>query len=106
MYHAVHIVFVIVNVPAPVHSELPVRVQCPEMVCPLSIPVSANLFPAGGLDSITIPNWPFGLAARSAFKVTDPVAVSPSAKHGEFVVKLKSEMVRTPLLSALSDVPN
>jgi len=83
-----------------------VRVQLPDMVFPLSVPDSIRVFPEGGFDRIAIANWPLGLALRSPPKVTDPASVSPSAKHGESVVKLKSEMVSTPLLSAVSEVAN
>jgi hypothetical protein len=98
-------IFVIVNVPFPVQPELPVKVQVPEMVLPLTFPFSASELPDGVPDCTFIPNLPFTFPLKFPLRVNDPVSVSPDAKHGEFVVKLKFTTVNEPSLFTVNPVP-
>ena len=88
------------------HPALPVRVQVPEIVFPLSVPASVSVFPDGDFDWIVIPNVPAVLPLKSPVTPNDPVSVAPFAKHGELVVKLKFETEIDPSPLAFKEVPN
>ena len=86
--------------------ELPVNVQLPEIVLPpLTFPLSASMLPEGVPDCTFMPNLPFTFPLRFPLSVKDPVSVSPDAKHGEFVVKLKFTTVNEPSLFTVNPVP-
>ena len=94
-----------VNVPEPVQPVPPVNVHVPEIVLPLAVPESVRVLPAGDPESTLKPNLPSTWLLKFPLRVNDPLSVSPETKQGEFVVKLKFEIVRDPSLFTLSDVP-
>jgi hypothetical protein len=82
-------------VPEPEHPELPVRVQFPLIVLPFTNPESVSVLPEGDWDWTVIPNLPLTLPFKLPLRENDPLSVSDE-KHGEFVVKLKLEIVNEP----------
>src|SRR5579864_8440899 len=102
---AAHI-FVIVNVPEPVQPVPPIRVQLPEMVFPLTVPVSESVLPAGVPDVTVMPNEPFTWPLKFPLSVKDPDSVSPETKHDELVVNLKFVTFSDPSALTARDVPN
>src|SRR5436305_9701500 len=55
---------------------------------------------------MVMPNFPFVFPLKSPLNVNDPVSVSPPAKQGESVVKLKFEMLSDPSALVVIEVPN
>lgn len=98
-------IFVIVNVPEPVHPTPPANVQVPEIVLPLDVPAKVSVLPDGFPDCTTIPNFPFAWPLKFPLNVNEPLSVSPDTKQGEFVVKLKFVTVSDPLPLTESEVP-
>jgi len=94
-----------VKVPEPVQLELPVNVQLPVMVLPFTLPVRARVFPEGDLETTVMPNLPLAWPLKFPASVKEPLSVSPDAKQGEFVLKLKFEMLIEPSLLTVIDVP-
>ena len=88
----------IVKVPVPVQPLLPVRVQVPDTVLPATTPLSTSVFAEVPCDLMVMPKVPSVWPLRFPLKPKDPVSVSPEAKQGEVVVKLKLLMVNEPLL--------
>src|ERR1700757_3068695 len=96
-----------VKVPEPVQPLLPVRVQVPVMVLPFAtVPLSFKLLPDGDPDCTVMPNLPFTWPLKFPPSVKEPLSVSPEAKHGELVVKLKLATLTDPSPFTDNDVPN
>ena len=88
---------VIVNFPLPLQPELPARIQVPEMVLLLTVPVSVSVLPPGDPDSTLIPTCPETFPLKSPLSANVPLSVSPETKHGELVEKWKLLTVKLPL---------
>ena len=69
----------------PLHPEPPESVHVPEMVFPLTVPISVRVLPAGDPERTFIPNEPETLPLKFPLRVNVPDSVSPETKHGEFV---------------------
>ena len=95
----------IVKLPDPVHPVLPVRVHVPEIVLPFADPERTSVFPEGDSDWTLNPNFPVTFPLKFPFRVKDPLSVSFDVKQGEFVVKLKLEMVSDPSPFTTKEVP-
>jgi hypothetical protein len=88
---------VIVNLPLPLQPELPARIHVPEIVPPLTVPVSVSVLPPGDPERTFIPNCPETLPLKFPLRANVPLSVSPETKHGELVEKWKLLMVNVPL---------
>ena len=95
----------IVKVPDPVQPVLPVRVHVPEIVLPFADPDRTSAFPEGVPDWTFNPNFPVIFPLKFPLSVKDPLSVSFDAKQGEFVVKLKLEMVNDPSPFTIKEAP-
>jgi hypothetical protein len=83
-----------------VHPEVtPVRVQVPVTALFFTVPCNVRVLPLGVPDWMVIPNPPVTFPLKFPLRVKDPVSVSPEAKHGDELVKLKLVTVTSvPLL--------
>jgi hypothetical protein len=96
-----------VKLPEPVQPLLPVKVQVPVMVLPFAtVPFSFRELPDGDPDCTVMPKLPFTWPLKFPPSVKEPLSVSPEAKHGELVVKLKLATLTDPSPFTDSDVPN
>jgi hypothetical protein len=94
-----------VKTPLPAQPVVPVNVHVPVIVFPLTVPVSASVFPSGFADFTAKLNVPVTLPLKLPPNVNDPVAVSPETKHGEGELKVKLETLNVPSPFTTSDVP-
>ena len=74
-----------VKCPLPVHPELPISVQFPEIEFPVIVPFMVRVLPPGDPDFTFIPNVPETFPLKFPLSENAPVAVSPLTKHGELV---------------------
>jgi hypothetical protein len=98
-------IFVIVNVPFPVHPVEPVNVQFPLTLFPFTVPASVKVFPAGDFDCTINPSFPLKFPLKFPVAPNVPLAVSPETKQAEFVVKLKFVTDRIPFPCEVKLVP-
>jgi len=89
---------VMVKLPLPVHSELPVRVQVPVIVFPFSVPVRLNVLPVGFPDVTTKETLPVTTLLELVVTLAFPLSVSPETKHVCVVKKLKLDTASDPSL--------
>jgi hypothetical protein len=68
-------IFVIVKVPEPLQVEVPVNVQLPLIVFPLTLPERVRMLPEGVPDVTDMPNLPVTLPLKFPANVNDPVSV-------------------------------
>jgi hypothetical protein len=88
---------VIVKLPDPVQSTLPVNDQCPVIVAPFTVPVRVNTLPLGFPDVTVIPKVPCTFPLKFPVRPKVPVAVSPETKQEEFVEKERLVTFTVPL---------
>jgi hypothetical protein len=102
---AFHYIFVIVKVPDPVQSAVPVKVHVPVIVLLFTVPCRTSVLPLGVPEVIV--NWklPVIFPLKFPLRTNDPVCVPPEVKQ-EFDVKLRFVPVTTVPLFCARDVVN